>query len=115
MRLSTMKTTVAETSVKWLDDDVAIGYFPAALTPGYLEDVQAAAENARRAKRDGEGSRSLDFAPMLLPLVAWWDVKDDKDERLPVNADTLRDMPLSFLTSIITATQEAMRPPTPAT
>lgn len=114
MTLSSMKTKVATATVTWQDETVDIGFFPGALTPAYLEMLQESAREAKaagtKAPEEGVKARSQ-FEDLVLPILAWWDVLDEEGERLPVTTDTIREMPLSFLTATVTATQASMRPP----
>lgn len=101
MKLSEVKARVATTTITWGDETVDVGYRPAALTPALIEEVQAAAK-----------AENLDvLGTMLEPLLAWWDVLDDEENRLPTDAATIKTMPVAFLTEVMSTVQGAMRPP----
>jgi hypothetical protein len=105
MSLSKVKAKVAQAQVAWEDEVVDFGYHPGEVTPALLETVQGAADKG-----------DLDVIGALLePVLAWWDVLDDEDQRLPTDKATIRQVPLGFLMEVLGATQEAMRPPEDAT
>jgi len=101
MKLSTIRAKIDTTTVIWGDETVDVGYHPAAVTPAMLEDVQAAAK--------AEDMNVV--GAMLEPVLAWWDVLDDDDQRMPTDAATIRVMPMAFLTAVMERVQEAMSPP----
>lgn len=101
MKLSEVKARVKDTTVVWDDEKVDVGYRPAAITPAVLEAVNEAAE-----------AGNLDvMGEMLEPIVAWWDVLDDNDERIPPTKDNIKQFPVPFLMAVMEQVQEAMRPP----
>lgn len=102
MRLSQVRAKISTATVEWEDETVDVGFFPAVMSPALLEQVQAAAK-----------AENLDVVSVMLePLLAWWDVLDDQDERLPTDPETIKTMPLAFLLRVLSAIQVAMRPPT---
>ena len=101
MRLHEVMAKVAVTTVEWEGEQVDVGYHPAAFTPALTERVQAAAEQ-----------RNLDVLGIMLdPLVDWWDVLDEQDQRIPPTPDTIKQMPQGFLNAVMSAIQGAMKVP----
>ena len=101
MKLSQVQGRESTTTVQWNGETVDVGFYPARMTPALLEDVQEAAK-----------AGSLDvLGTMLEPVLAWWDVLDDEDRRLPTDGATIKSMPLGFITAVITEVQGALRPP----
>ena len=47
---------------------------------------------------------------MLAPIVEWWDVLDDDDQRIPPTAENMRAFPLNFLLAIMRAITEDSKP-----
>lgn len=90
--------------VDWDGETVDVSYFPHRVTPELLEKVSEAAEKD-----------NLDvLGVMLEPVLDWWDITEDEGEgspRLPTDADTIRNIPMSFLNRLQDAIQEAQRPP----
>ena len=106
-----MKTKVATVTVKWLDETVDVGYFPGAMTPNRAAELAAVAKNAEAAKAEAIQDGGLGMLALLLePVLAWWDVLDGKDERLPTTAEVMGTLPLGFLTRVQATIQEAMKP-----
>ena len=101
MKLSEVKARVKSTTVTWEDEQVEVGYRPAAITPEVLEGVQEAAQ---------AGDMSV-MGAMLEPILDWWDVLDDNGERVPPTAQFIRTCPVSFLMAVLEQVQESMRPP----
>lgn len=99
VRLSEMKARVTETSLEWDGEVVAFAYKPNEFTMELADDISAAAESEDMSA----------VSAMLAPIVVWWDVLDDNDERIPPTADHMRAFPLNFLVRImksITADQD---------
>lgn len=101
MKLSEVKAKVKTCTVTWDDEEVEVGYHPAAMTPEILEAVQ------EHAKEDNLRV----IGTMLEPVLAWWDVLDDDGERMPTDAETIRTIPLPFLMKVLDDVQGDMRPP----
>ena len=51
-----------------------------------------------------------DFSDIIVALIASWDIVDDNNVKLPVTHRIVMAMPLTFLTTIFSATMEDMRP-----
>lgn len=101
VRLSEMKAREKAAQVTWDDEIVDFGYFPNAFTMQVAEDVQIAAERNDLST----------VSAMLDPIVSWWDVLDDDGKRLPSDAETMKQFPLTFLMKIMEAVGEGQRPP----
>lgn len=101
MKLREVKAKIKTVQVTWEDETVEVGFHPAAMTPDLLEKVNESAE---------AGDLSV-LGVLLEPVLAYWDVLDDEDKRLPTDSETIRSIPLSFLMAVMDQTQEAMRPP----
>lgn len=101
MKLSAVKGKIKVTQVDWEDETVEVGYHPAAMTPELLERVNDSAESGNLAV----------LGVLLEPVLAYWDVLDDEDKRLPTTAEIIATIPLSFTLAVMAQVQEAMRPP----
>lgn len=100
VRLSAMKAKITEASLKWDDEDVAFAYKPNEFTMELADDISAAAE--------AEDMSTV--SAMLAPIIEWWDVLDDEDERIPPTAENMRRFPLNFLLKIMGAITEDQNP-----
>lgn len=100
VRLSAMKAKITETHLMWDDERVDFAYKPNEFTMELADEIAAKAE--------AEDLSSV--AAMLAPIVVWWDVLDDEDERIPADADNMRRFPLNFLVRIMTAITEDADP-----
>lgn len=100
VRLSAMKAKVTETALNWDGEEVAFAYKPNEFTMEMADDIAAKAE-----AEDLGG-----VAAMLAPIVVWWDVLDDDDQRIPPTAENMRRFPLNFLTKIMGAITEDADP-----
>lgn len=105
MKLSEVKAKVATTTLAFMDETVDVGYHPASVTPAMLEDILAMAKSA-----DGDSADSALIGKMLDPMLAWWDVLDDDGERIPADAEHIRDMPMAFLTALLGHLQKETQP-----
>lgn len=99
VRLSDMKAKVKESQITWDGEAVDFAYKPNEFTMELADQIDAAAK-----------SEDTNVVSMLLsPVIEWWDVLDDKDKRIPVTADAMRQFPLNFLLALmrqITADQD---------
>lgn len=100
VRLSAMKAKVTETSLDWDGETVAFAYKPNEFTMELADEIQVAAE------REDLSSVSA----MLSPIIVWWDVLDDQDERIDANAENMRKFPLNFLLRIMSSITEDQNP-----
>lgn len=100
--LNNMKARTKVLTVEWDGEAVDVSYFPNAVTPALLESVMDAAE-----KED----MSI-LGTMLEPILDWWDItENDGGPRVPTDAETIRNIPMSFLTKLQKTIQEAQNPP----
>lgn len=87
--------------VEWGPDTVDVSYHPNVVTPALLEEVDEA------AKRD-----NLDSLGVLLePVLEWWDVLGEDNERIPTDAATIRSIPMRFLILVQRAIEVDQNPP----
>lgn len=93
VRLSDMKARITETHLTWDGERVDFAYKPNEFTME-LADQIAAAEDENIVSQ------------LLSPIVEWWDVLDDNDQRIPPTAETMRQFPLNFLLKIMGAITE---------
>ena len=100
VRLSDMTSRVKETTLKYDGEEVAFAYRPNAFTMEVSDQINVASE------KDDMGTVSA----LLEPLVEWWDVLDDEDQRIPPTAENMRRFPLSFLLKIMDAITEDASP-----
>jgi hypothetical protein len=101
VRLSEMKAREKASQVTWDDEIVDFGYFPNAFSLQVAEDVSnAAAANDLSV-----------VAVMLEPIISWWDVLGDDGERMPTDAETMKQFPLSFLMALMEQVGDDQRPP----
>lgn len=106
MRLSEVQAREKVCTVEYDGEQVDVCYRPAKVTPDMLSNVLDMVSNP-----DNAASAEIDSVPALLePILVWWDVLDDDDNRLPTDATTIRSMPMAFLGAVVQATQADMRP-----
>jgi hypothetical protein len=91
--LSELQSNVRSIVVEYDNDKVAITYKPAMLT---------AASSAEFTKQG--------VVAQLETLLVSWDVLDEKGKALPVSTELLNQMPGRFLTHLVNAINEDMRP-----
>jgi len=101
VRLSKMKGREATATLEWDGEEIDFAYYPNAFTMEVAEKTNEAAERADLSV----------VAAMLEPIIAWWDVMDDDDQRLPATASVMATFPLTFLTSLMEKVGESQRPP----
>ncbi len=100
--LSQMKARTRQITVPWDGEEVDVSYFPHAVTPAMLEDIDRASE---------DDDRDL-LGTMLEPLVDWWDILEvEGGPRMPATKETVKLLPMSFINALQTAMGEANRPP----
>lgn len=91
VRLSAMKAKVQETSLDWDGESVDFAYKPNEFT------MELADEIAQAAEKEDLGMVSA----MLSPIIVWWDVLDDEDQRIDPSPENMRRFPLNFLLRIM--------------
>lgn len=115
IKASTMRDKVREITVDWEDESLAVGIRPGRYTGALMEGIQEATADAQRAEASGDMEAAqaavAAVAHATAEVIAWWDVLDEDGERLPVDADTLNSLPLSFVQHVMTQAGEAIRPP----
>lgn len=93
VRLSAMKAKVTETTLDWDGESVDFAYKPNEFTMELADQIEKEAEDENLSM----------VAAMLAPLIIWWDVLDDEDERIPPSPENMRRFPLPFLLKIMEA------------
>lgn len=111
LNLAELKQRVAVVTITWGDDTLDVGYFPASMTPEAISAISAGAEKLKGA----EGTEAMDasvamFADMLGTMVAWWDVLDADGQRMPVNAETVAQLPMPFTMTVLDRVQGELMP-----
>ena len=101
VRLSTMKGREKNATLDWDGEAIDFAYYPNAFTMEVAEKTTLAAE----------ANNLSVVAAMLEPIIAWWDVMDDDDVRLPPTAEVMRTFPLTFLTALMEKVGESQNPP----
>lgn len=101
VNLADKRTESKVITVMWGDDPVEVSYFPNAVTPNLLDEVEAA------AKQDDLSV----IGTLLEPVLDWWDVLDDKGKRIPTDKATISGLPLRWLTLVQKALEDDQRPP----
>jgi hypothetical protein len=86
------------------EESVAVVYMPGALTLRVSEQITEAVEQGLEA--------NVAFH-MLKPMLVSWDLQDEEGNELPVNEETLKDIPLNFLGMILQAIHADVRPDPP--
>lgn len=100
VRLTNMLGVVRETTLKYDGEAVPFAYRPNVVTLALLDDIETKAEDD-----DLDG-----IARMLEPVLVWWDVLDENDQRIQPTYDAMRGFPIRFLTSIVDRIQEDSNP-----
>lgn len=93
VRLSAMKAKITESFLEWDGERVDFAYKPNEFTMELADEIAVQAEQENLSM----------VAAMLAPIVVWWDVLDDEDERIPATAENMRRFPLNFLLRIMEA------------
>ena len=100
VRLSAMKARVQETHLVWDDERVDFAYKPNEFTLELADSMSEAAE----------AENLVMVSAMLAPILVWWDVLDDQDQRIEPTAEAMRAFPLNFLMRIMEAITEDQNP-----
>jgi hypothetical protein len=100
VRLSAMKAKVKESHLDWDGERVDFAYKPNEFTMELADEIQAAADDENLTM----------VSSMLAPIIVWWDVLDDEDQRIDATADNMRRFPLNFLLKIMGAITEDQDP-----
>jgi len=88
--------------VHWDGEEVEVSYFTNVVTPAMLEKVEEAAQQD-----------NLDvLGVMLEPVLDYWDILETEGgRRLDTDAETIKTIPMSFLTALQKAIEEDQNPP----
>lgn len=100
VRLSAMKAKVQEAHLDWDGERVDFAYKPNEFTMELADEISAAAEKEDLSM----------VSSMLAPIIVWWDVLDDQDERIEPSPDNMRRFPLNFLLRIMDAITKDQNP-----
>jgi hypothetical protein len=99
--LSKIKLHVRQAQVMYEGDALDFGYYPGEFTPELAGAVDTAVSTAQ-----------VDVIAVLMePLMAWWDILNDDESRMPTDAETINRMPIALLVEILRKIGESMRPP----
>lgn len=92
MKLSTLIEDVAEIRVPYNGCEILVNYRPDALTPAFLNRI-----------RDQELTLGDYMIEHITTYVQSWDITDDNDKIIPVNAEGVAIIPMSILEEITKA------------
>lgn len=118
--------------VEYEGEEVEIEYRPGAITP-QMQSVASRLQliSKKQKVREADKAKGIiadvsdddemesatemaalmsDFSDIIVALIARWDIVDDDGKQLPVNHKMVMAMPLTFLTTVFSATMEDMRP-----
>lgn len=101
MKLTEVRAKTKTVTVTWDDETVDVCYAPNRFTPEVMEAV---------AEAETQQNLSI-MGAMLEPLLEWWDVLDDNENRIPTSAENIAKMPLPFLMRVLSVVQEDQNPP----
>ncbi len=119
-------------TVEYEGETVEIEYRPGAITP-QMQSVASRLQliSKKQKVRDTDKARGIvmevtdddemesasemaalmsDFSDIIVALIASWDIVEEDGSKLPVSHKTVMAMPLTFLTTVFSATMEDMRP-----
>ena len=119
-------------NVEYEGEEVEIEYRPGAITP-QMQSVASRLQliSKKQKVREADKAKGIiadvtdddemesatemaalmsDFSDIIVALIARWDIVDDDGKQLPVNHKMVMAMPLTFLTTVFSATMEDMRP-----
>ena len=119
-------------TVEYEGETVEIEYRPGAITP-QMQSVASRLQliSKKQKVRDTDKAKGIilevtdddemesasemaalmsDFSDIIVALIASWDIVEEDGSKLPVSHRTVMAMPLTFLTTVFSATMEDMRP-----
>ena len=119
-------------TVEYEGETVEIEYRPGAITP-QMQSVASRLQliSKKQKARDTDKAKGIvmevtdddemesasemaalmsDFSDIIVALIASWDIVEEDGSKLPVSHKTVMAMPLTFLTTVFSATMEDMRP-----
>lgn len=115
IRASAMRDKVRTITVGWEDESLEVGIRPGRYTGALMERITEASREAEAAEAAGDvaaAQKAVDLvAEATAEVIAWWDVLDEDGERLPVDAETLNSLPMSFVQHVMSQAGQAIRPP----
>jgi hypothetical protein len=97
VRLSELKAKTRTVVVEYDDNKIEMAYRPHVYTMDLADAVDAAED-------------SQVVATLLSPIVEWWDVLDDHDQRIPPTVENMRQFPLPLLNAVMDAVNADARP-----
>lgn len=100
VRLSDMKAKITESTVEWDGEVIDFAYKPNEFTMELADEMAVAADREDLSM----------VATMLSPIIVWWDVLDDEDQRIPPDAARMKTFPLPFLLRIMNAITKDQKP-----
>lgn len=103
VRLSTMLAQTAETVVKFAGEDILVCYRPNVVTLELSDQIDAQGAAADEALKRGEQTHHDWVTAQLEPLLEWWDVLDENDQRVEPTVENMRKFPVNFLTAVLRA------------
>lgn len=105
LRVGSLSANTATVSIEVGDETLNVVYKPSGLTPE-TEDALYELADAQRG-----GATLIAF---LQDMLVSWDLLGEDDKPLPVNEATLRSLPVLFLSQIVEAISNDMRPNLPS-
>ena len=109
VRLSTITNKVTEAEVTFAGETIAFGFRPGRFTPELADKFAAVSMKPDDATAAGD-AEVAEVVRMLEPLLAWVDVTDEDDTRIPPTAENMHRWPLLFLTELMGKITEGQEP-----
>lgn len=100
VRLSEMRAKVRETHLDWDGNRVDFAYKPNEFTMELADQIEKAAND--------EDANVVSL--LLSPIIVWWDVLDDDDQRLAPSPENMQRFPLNFLLAVMKAVTDDQDP-----
>ena len=100
-RLGQLVEATKRLVVAFGDVELKIQYRPSAVTPRFQKAV---------ARAQAEGDMDALMLDPLCRLLASWDLTDDDGALVPIEPDSLADLPVPILVGLMTAIAEDMAP-----
>ena len=115
VRLSTITDKVVTGEVTFAEEVVAFGYMPGRFTPEMADEFTAKAEEVQskggpEGVTEATGKEMDETIQMLAPLIAWVDVLDDDDQRIPPTPENMRRWPFGFLMALMDGVLKGQEP-----
>lgn len=106
VKLGDLSAKTRTVTVSYEGETVAVDYLPGRVTMA----VQARMDAAQSMSA---GTANQELTSVLTEILAGWDILDEDGERLPVTADLVRQLPVTFLAALTMAIFEDLRPNAP--